>query len=95
MRNIAVRQAGFGPTAVRVSATLWPSHAHVKVEEGDLVAIEGKYEQRTGTNGDGDPVKYHNLSVAKITVLGKADTGKEVETTEADEPEVDTDDIPF
>jgi hypothetical protein len=43
VRNISVRQAGFGPTAVTVSATLWPSHADVKVDQGDVVTLEGSY----------------------------------------------------
>lgn len=96
VRNITVRQTGFGPTAVKVSATIWPSHEHIAVEEGDVVIVEGKYKQNTGTNNDGDKVTYHNLSVTRIAVLGKSDSGKkvDVENETAAEPE-STDDIPF
>jgi ribosomal protein RSM22 (predicted rRNA methylase) len=95
VRNITVRQVGFGPTAVRVSATLWPSHAHVPVEEGDVVMLDGKYKSNSGAKDDGTPVKYHNLSVTRIAVLGKADAGKKVDTVNGESDEADTDDIPF
>jgi hypothetical protein len=95
VRNITVRQTGFGPTAVKVSATLWPSHEHVAVEEGSVVILEGKYKQNKGEK-DGETVTYHNLSVTRIAVLGQADSGKkvDVENETAAEPESD-DDIPF
>lgn len=98
VRNITVRQAGFGPTAVRVSATLWPSHAHIPVGEGDVVVIDGKYSQNKGQKDDGTSVTYHNLSVTRIAVLGKADAGKKVDVENsgsdvADDP--DDTDIPF
>ncbi len=81
VRNITVRQVGFGQFAVRVSATLWPSHAHVEVEEGDLVAFEGKYTQNKGKDKNENPITYHNISVTKIKVLGQGDSGEQVETT--------------
>lgn len=96
VRNITVRQAGFGPTAVNVSATLWPSFDHIPVAEGDVVMLDGKYTKNTGTKQDGTPVTYHNLSVTKFAVIGKADGGvkPETENTPA-EDEVADDDIPF
>lgn len=94
VRNIVVNSAGFGPYAVRVSATLWPSHKDVKVEENDIVILEGKYSKSNGEK-DGQPITYHNLSVARIGVLGKADPGVKPET-DANEVEVEPDDdIPF
>lgn len=80
VRNITVRQTGFGPTAVRVSATLWPSHGHVQVEEGDVVVIEGAYTQNKSTGQDGEERTFHNLSVNRIAVLGKSDGGREAGT---------------
>lgn len=88
VRNIAIRQTGIlDKEAGRVSCTLWPNHAHVKVDRGDLVAVEGEYRLNNG---------FHNLSVKRIVVLGKADEGTGPETTNAAgaEPEAD-DDIPF
>lgn len=96
VRNITVRQTGFGPTAPRVSATLWPSHAHVEVNEGDVVVVEGAYTQNKGTDKNENPITYHNLSVNKIAVLAKSDGGVQEGTTNtaaADEPA--DDDVPF
>lgn len=97
VRNITVRQTGFGPTAVRVSATLWPSHSHVEVEEGDVVILEGAYTQNKGTDKNGEPITYHNLSVNRIAVLGKADGGKEPGTTNTSrsQDEDDLDELGF
>lgn len=99
VRNITIQQAGFGPTAVKVSATLWPSHKHVEVEQGDVVTLEGKYSSNKGTVQQGEnagkEVTYHNLSVSRISVNGaKADSGVKEDTVN-DEAAADTDDIPF
>jgi hypothetical protein len=80
VRNITVRQTGFGDKAVRVSATLWPSHAHVEVEEGDVVVFEGAYTQNKGKDKNDNPITYHNVSVNRIAVLGKSDGGEETDT---------------
>lgn len=95
VRNITVRQAGFGPTAVRVSATLWPSHAHVKVEEGSVVTIEGPYTQNKSTGDDGETRTFHNLSVSRIFVHGMSDSGKKADVENAVADDVADDDIPF
>ena len=97
VRNITVRQVGFAEQSVRVSATLWPSHAHVKVDEGDVVTLEGAYTRNTGEK-DGQKVVYHNLSVSKIKNHGPADSGEKVETTTGganDATDPGDDDIPF
>ena len=99
IRNIVVRQAGFKDNAIQVSATIWSSHEHVEVEEGDVVVLEGKFERNRGTNKDGESVTYNNLSVSKIAVLGTADAGVREETSSrrTSEPADDEDDdeIPF
>lgn len=89
-----MQSAGFGPTAVRVGATLWPSHGHVNVKKGDVVTMEGSYNQRSTTDEDGNERKFHNLSVTRIYVHGAADEGKKNETVNT-EPEASDDDIPF
>lgn len=99
VRNIAVRQTGiFEKESVLVSATLWPEFDSVKVAEGDFVVLEGKYQENTGKNKEGDKVVYHNLSVAGIAVLGKLFEGSDDDEPEDEEPEDDDpadDDIPF
>lgn len=83
---------------MKVSATLWPSHGHVPVEENDFVVLEGKYNQSPGKTKDGDPITYHNLSVSRISVNGSAaDPGKKVESEDNDVPadEPADDEIPF
>jgi len=97
VRNISVRQAGFGPTAVTVSATLWPSHDSVQVDQGDVVTLEGKYTSNKTTKQDGTPVTYHNISVTRILVHGKANEGvkPDTENASADDADASDDDIPF
>ena len=96
VRNITISQNGFGPTAVKVSATLWPSHAHVPVEENDVVIVEGKYSQNTTTNEEtGEKRTFHNLSVTRVAVLGRADSGKKVDTENTTSEPADDSDIPF
>lgn len=95
VRNIVVRQAGFGPTAVRVSATLWPSHEHVDVEKGDVVILDGEYTKNDTTNDEGQKRTYHNLSVNQIAVLGSVDLGSRTGVENAPDDDDDDDDIPF
>lgn len=92
IRNIAVQQAGFGPHAVRVSATLWPSHKHVKVDKGDVVTLEGTYSQGKGES-DGKEITYHNISVLRIKNHGSLDGGRDDASDDTDE--LDADDLPF
>lgn len=98
VRNITIRNAGVKENSMRVSATLWPSHAHVAVEKGDVVFIEGSFERNTKTNSEtGEKVVYNNVSVSAIKNFGPADTGQEIEREDAAEPaeDADDDDIPF
>lgn len=95
VRNITVQQTGFGQTAVKVGATLWPSHAHVKVNQGDVVTLEGSYSPRTTTDDDGNEKKFHNISVTRILVHGAADQGKKNDTVNTGDDDSGDDDIPF
>ncbi len=100
VRNIVVKQTGFGAQAVNVYATLWPKHDGVKIERGDVVALEGSYTSREGQNKTtGEDVTYHNVSVTRIAVIGKMDEGSDEEVVNradatSGEP-VDESDIPF
>jgi hypothetical protein len=98
VRNIVVQQTGFGPTAVKVNATVWPSHAHIPLKQGDIVHLEGKYTPNKTTNDEtGETRTYHNLSVTRMKVLGTLDAGKKTETvnTGSDDDFGSDDDIPF
>jgi hypothetical protein len=96
VRNIVVRQTGFGPTAVRVSATLWPSFDHVKVEKGDIVILDGAYTRNETTGDDGEKRVFHNLSVNQIAVLGRVDFGERVSVENSGSGQMDDDeDLPF
>ena len=93
VRNITISNGGFKEQAIRVYATLWPSHADVAVEEGDVVTVKGAY-----TRNSKDDKTYHNLSVSGILVHGQIDTGDKPETTNDDGAPADDaadDDIPF
>lgn len=96
VRNIVVRQVGVKDQSIRVSMTLWPSHSHVKVAEGDVVIAEGAFSVNKKNSDEGTKT-YFNLSVSKILVLGNADAGKKVDTVNSgdDESDSDSDDIPF
>jgi hypothetical protein len=100
VRNIAIRTTGVKEQSMRISATLWPSHAHVDVQEGDAVVVEGSFEVNKGENKEtGEAVTYFNVSVSGILNLGPLDFGEETERTTtrtAAEPETDAeDDIPY
>jgi hypothetical protein len=97
VRNITIRTTGVKDQSIRVGATLWPSHAHVEVEEGDAVVVEGAFTVNKGEK-DGEPITYFNLSVSGILNLGPLDQGDEipVENSTANTPEpVAEDDIPY
>ena len=97
VRNIVVKQAGFGAQAINVYATLWPKHNGVEIEKGSVVCMEGSYTSRDGQNKTtGEDVTYHNLSVLKIKVFGAMDEGVDEEVVTSDDSDpVDEDDIPF
>lgn len=99
VRNIVVKQTGFGAQAVNVYATLWPKFDGIAVERGDVVALEGGYTSREGQNKTtGEDVTYHNISVTRFAVIGKMDEGSDEEVenkVSADADPVDEDDIPF
>ncbi len=96
VRNITVQQNGFGPTAVRVSATVWPSHKHVKLAKGDVVTFEGPYTQNKVTNEeDGSVRTFHNISVTRLYKHGTVDEGKREDTVNTTADDSGDEDIPF
>ena len=96
VRNVTVRQTGFKEQSLRISATLWPSHARVEVNEGDVVTFEGAYTPNPQTKEDGTKVIYHNISVLKWFRHGTADSGEKVDVeNESSEDDATDDDIPF
>lgn len=77
VRQIVFRNCGIKEQAIDVRATLWPSHERVEVEQGDFVAVEGKF-----TVNKTEDKTYFNLSVSRISVNGsKPDEGVREETT--------------
>ena len=95
VRNIRVNNAGFGPTAVPVSATLWPSHKDFDVQENDVVVLEGKYTTSSGKDKNDNPIKYHNISVARIAKIGTADPGTRPDVDDNGADDTGDEDIPF
>jgi hypothetical protein len=95
VRNITIRATGGGDQSIKVGVTLWPSHAHVAVEEGDLIYVEGKFTRTTGEK-KGEVVKYNNLSLSDIFVHGACDSGRnESEAASSAQATETDDDIPF
>jgi hypothetical protein len=97
VRNITVQQNGFGPYAVRVSATVWPSHSHIALAKGDVVTFEGPYTKNTTTNDDGEERTFHNISVTRLKNHGPVDEGTrdDAPRSQPAAAEVADDDIPF
>lgn len=99
-RDIVVQQSGFGPFAVRVNATVWPSHEHIAINKGDVVTLEGKYNYNKTTNNEGEERVYHNLSVFRMKNHGPIDEGNRdpraaTSTSSSSTPDVTDEDIPF
>ena len=95
VRNIVVRQTGVREQAIDVRATIWPSHAHIAVDQGDVVVLEGKFSVNKTKNNEGEPATYFNLSVSGITKLGSLDTGMRGEASGSSSSEPEDDDTPW
>ncbi len=89
VRNIVVRQTGVKDQAIDVRATLWPSHEDFEVEQGDFVALEGRFTVNEGETDEGEKRTYFNLSVAAALNFGSSSRGNrsEVAGRVADEDE--------
>ena len=92
VRNVMIRQTGFGATAPKVYLTVWPDHAHVELGQGDVIAAEGVFTQNKSKDGS---TTYNNISVTRLFKLGAADPGKRAEVEEAEDEEFEADDVPF
>lgn len=99
IRSVAIRQVGVhAAEAVLVSLTVWDSHEHIDIEEGDLLYAEGSYTENTVERDDGTERVYHNLSVSHLLNLGAVDAGERVEVVDDEDDEDDEktdDDLPF
>lgn len=97
VRTIVVRNVGIKEQAMRVNATIWPSHAHVEISKDDVVLMEGPFTVNKKRGDGGETRTYYNLSVSRLLVLGRADAGKSVERVNTDEDDEveDDEDIPF
>lgn len=89
--SVTIRTTGVKEQSLQVSCTLWPSHSHLfgSIEKGQAVVVEGKFSVNKGTDKEGNPKTYFNMSVARILVLGSLDPGEEVETTSSDSDDGD------
>jgi hypothetical protein len=97
IRSILVSQAGFGRSAIKVSATLWDSFRDIEVAKNDIVVLKGSFERNETTNKKGDKVVYNNLSVSSIFVLGSMDEGirDDAAPRASKAADEDDDDIPY
>ncbi len=98
VRNVTIRAAGVKEQSILVSLTLWPSHAHVDIAQGDAVVVEGVFTRSTSPDDQGNTRTYNNLSVSRLLKLGAADAGKRDDApAEVDEPDEtdEDDDIPY
>lgn len=65
VRDATIRTPGSDGRLVRI--TLWPEFDETEVNEGDLIAVDGKFEER---NVDGKT--YLNLNPNKLAVVEAA-----------------------
>lgn len=91
IRSFVIRNIGIKEQAIDVRCTLWPSHGHVEVAQGDFVKVEGKFSVNK-KDKDGETVVYHNLSVSRILNDGQGDPGVREETTNGGGNDADDDD---
>ena len=92
VRNVTIRATGLKDQAQLISITVWPSHAGVKIEKGDALIVDGKFQVNKGSDGEGNSKTYFNVSASRILNLGKTDPGVEVESTDAGGGDDDGDD---
>lgn len=92
VRNVTIREVGLKDQAQLISITLWPNHAAIEVEKGDIVFVDGKFTPNKGKDGEGNPKTYFNVSANAFKVLAKADYGVETESTAGDGDAGDDDD---
>lgn len=60
------------PEQSLINVTVWPDHAAVSINEGDLVAVEGKYTSRVVDKQDGSRVTYFDISASALVVIAQA-----------------------
>ena len=97
IRSIVLRQTGVKDQAIDVRCTLWPSHEHVDVAQGDFIAVEGKFSVNKTKDKEGQPITYFNLSVSNIVKLGEGDRGERtgVANARVENDADDSDDLPY
>lgn len=67
VRDIKIREFG---TQRDTSVTVWPELAHVPLEAGDFVVIQGKRRIRRTVSRDGEPREYRNLDARTLRRVG-------------------------
>lgn len=67
VRDVTIRALGAEGPLVRI--TVWPEHDENPIEKGDLVFIDGPYEERYV---DGRDTPYLNMSATNLVVLNAA-----------------------
>lgn len=70
VRDVTVRPFGIDMPLVRI--TVWPEFAGTDIQEGDFVAVDGKYEERVADNKEGQKRTYRNLNPQKLAILAAA-----------------------
>lgn len=54
--------------------TIWPEKAHVEINKGDFIVVNGAYSTRVTQNKEGAAVTYHNVSASRLVRFpGEAD----------------------
>ena len=75
IREFVIRAVG---SQKMIKITLWPEWEDVVVDEGDFVAVDGKYEVSLGQGRDGSQREFVQITPYKIVVT-KGETRKENE----------------
>lgn len=71
VRDVTIRTLGLDAPLVRI--TVWPEFADVELDEGDFIAVDGEYTERTAQNKGGENRTYRNMSAKRLAVVTKAE----------------------
>lgn len=67
VRDVTIRIPGVDAPLIKV--TLWPELADTDVEEGDFIAVDGAYKERSGQKKDGSKTTFRDMNAKKLVVI--------------------------
>lgn len=69
VRDVTIRHLGAEGPLIRI--TVWPEHDDTEIDRGDLIFVDGPYEERV-VQTDNGKTTYRNMSATNLVVLSSA-----------------------